>query len=138
LFVIAALVLVGCQDSGSSRPSDQGAQPQFDPQVVAAEEKMDVVKDGVQRYKQDVGEFPKTIDDLLASDAEGWKGPYVGTGTPVTADTPSYSQAELVTDPWGSRYQLDVDSDPSRLVSFGPDKTEGTEDDIVVTVSAAE
>ncbi len=42
------------------------------------------------------------------------------------------SPASKTTDPWGTPYSLRCDRDV-KITSFGPDKTEGTADDVVKT-----
>ena len=40
-----------------------------------------------------------------------------------------YASDDTRTDPWGSTYQLEVTRESVAIVSFGPDRTRGTEDD---------
>lgn len=128
----AAAVLTGCQTKVDTQPS---AQPQFDPQVAAIEERMQTIARGLERYRGDVGDYPQKLDDLFASDAAGWKGPYVNTGPPAAPGAPSYTVDQQLTDLWGNRYEYTHDAKSAQVISFGPDKTKGTEDDIVVTAS---
>ena len=44
-----------------------------------------------------------------------------------------YSSAEARTDPWGSVYQLSVGNDSVWILSYGPDRTRATEDDLSVS-----
>ena len=78
-------------------------------------------------FEVDVGEYPKGKEGLVAlfeepTGALGWHGPYL-------------KKTELPKDPWGNYYAYEY---PGRnnptgydLYSFGPDKKEGTDDDIV-------
>ncbi len=74
-------------------------------------------------FEVDNGRYPKSLDDLInkSSDAVNWKGPYLKKGLPK--------------DPWGSpyAYQFPGAHNPSMydLFSPGPDKQNGTQDDIV-------
>lgn len=43
-----------------------------------------------------------------------------------------YLSDEIKRDPWGSVYQLEVTPDSVAVLSFGPDRTRGTEDDFRV------
>jgi hypothetical protein len=43
-----------------------------------------------------------------------------------------YAGAEATTDPWGSIYQLATSRDSVWILSYGPDRTRGTEDDFRV------
>jgi hypothetical protein len=43
-----------------------------------------------------------------------------------------YFSPELRRDPWGSVYQLSVWQDSVGILSYGPDRTRGTEDDFHV------
>jgi hypothetical protein len=38
----------------------------------------------------------------------------------------------MTTDPWGSVYQVEVTADSVAILSFGPDRTRGTDDDFKV------
>ena len=49
--------------------------------------------------------------------------------TPLRPGEDDYIKAE--DDPWGNLYQLELDGNKIRVWSWGPDGTEGTEDDIV-------
>jgi hypothetical protein len=44
-----------------------------------------------------------------------------------------YATAEPRTDPWGSTYQLIAAKDSVWVLSLGPDRTRGTEDDFAVS-----
>lgn len=44
-----------------------------------------------------------------------------------------YSTDEARTDPWGSVYQLSVGKDSIWVLSYGPDRTRSTDDDISVS-----
>lgn len=44
-----------------------------------------------------------------------------------------YSTDEARTDPWGSVYQLAVTKDSVWILSFGPDRTRSTDDDLSVS-----
>ena len=43
-----------------------------------------------------------------------------------------YPSEDMKHDPWGSVYQLEVEEDSVAIVSFGPDRTRGTPDDLRV------
>ena len=78
-------------------------------------------------YKIHLGEYPTTAQGLQAlitapgDKAERWRGPYL-------------QEAKLPVDPWGEPYQYRYpgvkNKDRYDLWSKGPDKTDGTEDDI--------
>ena len=73
-------------------------------------------------FEVDNGRFPDKLPDLVtkAADAENWRGPYLKKG--------------LSKDPWGNDYVYHYPGthNPSGydLFSKGPDKQEGTQDDI--------
>lgn len=73
-------------------------------------------------YEVDNGRFPDKLTDLVtkASGADNWRGPYLKKGMPK--------------DPWGNEYIYNYPGshNPSGydLFSKGPDKQEGTDDDI--------
>lgn len=89
----------------------------------------DSLKTSLVRYKIDVGDYPGTAEGLAAllaapaGKAERWRGPYI--------DAPG---GRLPVDPWGEpyRYRYPGTRNPGGydLYSVGPDKTEGTDDDI--------
>jgi general secretion pathway protein G len=79
------------------------------------------------RYRIDVGDYPSTAEGLdalanaPAGKAERWRGPYVDGG-------------KLPIDPWGEPFAYRYPGTRNRtgydVFSKGPDKTEGTADDI--------
>ncbi len=89
----------------------------------------DSLKTSLVRYKIDVGDYPSTAEGLApltaapANKADRWRGPYV--------DTPG---GRIPADPWGEpyRYRFPGMRNPGGydLYSLGPDKAEGTSDDI--------
>lgn len=89
----------------------------------------DSLKTSLVRYRVDMGDFPSTAEGIQAlltapaSKAGRWQGPY--------ADT---TGNRLPTDPWGEPYQYRFPGTKNPgsydLFSKGPDKVEGTEDDL--------
>lgn len=90
---------------------------------------MALLKAALQRYRLDTGGYPTTAQRLealrrspadLAKPAD-WQGPYVKDPLPL--------------DPWGSPYQYrspgKKDPDGFDIWSFGPDRVDGTDDDVV-------
>lgn len=77
----------------------------------------------IDMYEVDNGRYPSKLDDLLtkASDAPNWKGPYL-------------KKSVLPKDPWGSSYVYrkpgSHNTESYDLFSPGPDKQEGTQDDV--------
>lgn len=98
-------------------------------EVVARVFVRDSLKTSLVRYKIDLGDYPTTAEGLQAlitapaSGAERWNGPYAD----VTG-------GKLPSDPWGEPYQYLHPGTRNKsgydLFSKGPDKTEGTGDDI--------
>ncbi len=89
----------------------------------------DSLKTSLTRYRIDLGDYPSTGEGLGAllaapsNKADRWRGPY--------AETPG---GKLPVDPWGEPYRY---RDPGvknqggyDLYAVGPDKADGTEDDI--------
>ena len=99
------------------------------PQTIARIFVRDSLKTALERYRMDLGRYPSTAEGLtvlMSAPANGtatWHGPYV--------DTPG-GKAPL--DPWGEPYQYRSPGNRNKagydLFSKGPDKAEGTEDDI--------
>ena len=89
----------------------------------------DSLKTSLTRYRIDLGDYPSTSEGLGAlltapsNKAERWRGPY--------AETPG---GKLPTDPWGEPYRYRFPGTKNKggydLYSAGPDKADGTEDDI--------
>ncbi len=89
----------------------------------------DSLKTALERYRMDLGSYPTTAEGLAVmmtapANANGnWRGPY--------AETPG-GKAPL--DPWSEPYQYRSPGTHNKtgydLFSKGPDKTEGTADDI--------
>jgi general secretion pathway protein G len=89
----------------------------------------DSIKTSLERYRMDLGSYPTTAESITVlmvapANANGnWRGPYI--------ETPG-GKAPL--DPWGEPYQYRSPGTHNKtgydLFSKGPDKTEGTVDDI--------
>lgn len=89
----------------------------------------DSLKTSLVRYRIDLGDYPSTAEGIQAlltapaGKAERWRGPYI--------DAPGN---RLPVDPWGEPYQYRFPGTKNPgsydLYSKGPDKTEGTEDDL--------
>jgi len=89
----------------------------------------DSMKTALTRYRLDLGDYPSTAEGLAAlitapgSKAERWRGPYV--------DAPG---GKMPLDPWGEPYRYRNPGTKNKgnydLYSTGPDKADGTEDDI--------
>ncbi len=89
----------------------------------------DSLKTSLVRYKIDLGDYPSTAEGIAAlitapsGKAERWRGPYIeaaGGRAPV--------------DPWGEAYRYRYPGTKNKggydLYSVGPDKADGSEDDI--------
>jgi general secretion pathway protein G len=91
----------------------------------------DTLKTSLVRYRIDMGDYPSTAEGLQAlatapaARADRWKGSYIEAKGGI-----------LPTDPWGEAYQYRYPGTQNKasggydLFSKGPDKVEGTEDDI--------
>jgi len=83
----------------------------------------------LQRYYQDMGEYPSTAEGIAAlfhapqGKADKWHGPYIET-----------EDDELPADPWGTTYQYQCPGihhpQGYDVWSLGPDKKPGTADDL--------
>lgn len=89
----------------------------------------DSIKTSLVRYRIDLGDFPSTAEGLDAlvtapsSRAERWKGPYIDA-----------KGGKLPLDPWGEPYVYRYPGTQNKggydIFSKGPDKAEGTADDV--------
>jgi len=120
LVMLVALVL----------PRFLGARKKADRQ--AAETQIGLFSGSLERYALDTKDFPTTEQGLQAlftppadgdeSTVAGWEGPYV-------------NKDALPKDPWGNEFQYAYPPERGRgdlpdIWSWGPDKEDGTEDDI--------
>jgi len=89
----------------------------------------DSLKTSLVRYRIEMGDYPSTAEGMAAllaapaNKADRWRGPYIespGNKPPL--------------DPWGEPYQYRYPGTRNKgsydLYSKGPDKADGTEDDI--------
>ena len=91
------------------------------------------LKPAIEAYFQDLGAFPPTFGDLEQNlgKATGWNGPYM---TSLLAGR-SGSEISLDKDGWNVAYSVKVVSTSAIEVrSGGPDKKQGTGDDLVQTI----
>lgn len=89
----------------------------------------DSLKTSLVRYRIELGDYPSTAEGMAAllaapaNKADRWRGPYI--------DSPG-NKAPL--DPWGEPYQYRYPGTHNKgsydLYSKGPDKADGTGDDI--------
>jgi len=89
----------------------------------------DALKPSLVRYRIDLGDYPTTSEGIAAlivapsGKAERWRGPYI--------DVPG---GKVPTDPWGEPYRYRYPGTKNKggfdLYSVGPDKNDGSDDDI--------
>ncbi len=91
--------------------------------VKASAQQIKVFSTALDMYEVEVGEYPSDDQGLeaLVSDpgVDNWDGPYLQKGVPM--------------DPWNNPYQYTTNSNHNQdydIWSFGPDKQDGTDDDI--------
>lgn len=93
--------------------------------LTAAKTQIATFGTALDAYEVDVGSYPKGrngLQDLFTQprDAQNWKGPYM--------------KGEIPNDPWGSPYIYECPGKQNLsgydLYSSGPDKRDGTDDDI--------
>jgi general secretion pathway protein G len=92
------------------------------------------MKTSLTTYRIHLGDYPSTTEGILAlvaapaNKADRWRGPYIEGG-------------KVPLDPWGEPYQYRYPGTKNKgsfdLYSKGPDKADGTEDDIGNWDSAA-
>jgi len=74
------------------------------------------IRQGIERYKQDLGAWPPDLGALVKDPGDArWRGPYV---------------LELANDPWGCPYKYRATAAGFTLKSYGPDAAEGGDDDV--------
>lgn len=89
------------------------------------------LRSSLERYRLEMGSYPTTAEGLQAlitapaggGNADRWHGPYL-----------EVDGGKLPADPWGEAYQFRSPGTKNKtkydIFSKGPDKTEGTADDI--------
>ena len=91
--------------------------------VNTAHTQLGMFEEAMTWYKMDVHVYPEELRLLreVPGDAmsEYWDGPYLAKDVPL--------------DPWGNEYQVEMgdDGESYRIWSYGPDKQDGTNDDII-------
>lgn len=119
LLVLAILVILGSLVTVSVR------QIQRNSNIRAAKAQISSFGQMIQAYRIDVGSYPSTTQGLGAlreqpadlKDPAKWKGPYTDKDIPK--------------DPWSNEYQYELrDGDQFYITSYGPDGSEGGDDDV--------
>jgi general secretion pathway protein G len=121
LLVLVILVILGSMAGVFVRRAQQRGL------LNAARTQISMLEDCLEFYQIDMLSYPATQDGLAAlisppsstsDSSNNWAGPYIQGGV-------------IPKDPWGSDYQYTLNPpDQFTIVSLGPDRTEGTEDDI--------
>ncbi len=80
--------------------------------IKTAKTQMEILGLSLDNFRLDVGSYPATLEELVSSSAQGWKGPYL-------------RDKKLPVDPWGNPYQYEVidDGKDYRISSTGDGKT---------------
>lgn len=118
LLVLAILVVLGSMTVAFFGGTRQKAY------VDAARGQIGIIKGAVDRYEFDMRNYPSSLDELVnkpsGEEASSWGGPYM--------------DGKIKADPWGNEYRIAVpgkkNTDRYDLWSLGPDKQDGTDDDI--------
>ena len=125
LFVgMVILVLVGGMLVGRSRLQRNAADPEARLQPALSELRVLATATGL--YHAHIGHYPTVSEGglcALYSDTgdENWQGPYITTFAP---------------DPWGEGYLCDFTTDSPSIHSKGPDRVNGTADDLYAAPEA--
>ena len=117
--VLVVMIIVGGMLIGRvNQTMPKSKKKQKDP-VATAQKEVGVLSMALEQFKTDCGRYPTVeegIHALLARvEVEGWDGPYVTLIKP---------------DPWGNHYVYAVTNNHATVMSFGPDRQAGTQDDI--------
>ena len=87
----------------------------------------------VPKFKE--AQISSTKNNLksLQAIADGWRANHANDCPTVQRlkEEKELSASSEVNDAWGSPYKIQCDDDNTLIVSFGPDKKEGTKDDIM-------
>ena len=85
--------------------------------VKTARAQMQMLETALHTYRLDIGDYPKSLDELQRSSETGWDGPYL--------------PKKLPDDPWGNPYiyaSPGSNGEPFSLLSLGRDGELGGED----------
>jgi general secretion pathway protein G len=86
--------------------------------IKTATAQMQMIQTALDTYRLDMGDYPKTLSELISSEKSGWDGPYLPKKEPF--------------DPWGNAYNYENPGPDGRLfllLSLGKDgKPGGVED----------
>ncbi len=120
LLVLAILVILGSLVSVSYVTIQRNSK------ISSARTQITMLKTALDVYQTDVGYYPNDLSALRTppsdlANPKKWKGPYIDKEIPL--------------DPWDNPYQYEKTTDEFGrqqpvIVSFGPDRQQGTEDDI--------
>lgn len=116
LLVLAILVILGAMVGVGV------VQVQKNANKNAAKAQVGMLKEAINLYRIEVGVYPNQLGDLLQPpddlrNPDKWSGPYLERDT-------------LPLDPWQNDYQYQNEGEDFRVWSFGPDGTDGGNDDI--------
>jgi len=122
LLVLAILVILGSMAVVSYTTIFAGAKED------AARTQLGIFEDAMKLYSLHVGSYPSTDGGIMAlkyapsdlPDPNRWRGPYLEKDVPA--------------DPWGNEYRYElINAQQYRFWSFGTDRMDGTDDDIIVS-----
>lgn len=120
LLVLAILVILGSLVSVSYVTIQRNSK------ISSTRTQINFLRTALDVYQADVGYYPSDLSALRQpptdlTNPKKWKGPYI--------------DKEIPNDPWDNPYQYELTTDEFGrqqpvLVSYGPDRQQGTEDDI--------
>ena len=119
LLVLVILVILGSMAVGLFMGTRERAN------IDSATIQIGMIETSVDLYQLHMNAYPSSLDDLMQAPADAanptkWSGPYLRKAIPV--------------DPWGNEYQFAAPGKNNQnsydFWSYGPDGTDGTEDDI--------
>lgn len=117
LLVLTILVIIASLAVMAYGPAQRSAQ------MKAAKTQIGAFMGPLERYRMDMGDYPRSLEELRAQPADGagrWQGPYLGSNIPP--------------DPWGQPYNYQPGSSDGsvlpHITSNGPDRIPNTQDDV--------
>jgi len=88
----------------------------------------------VPKFQQAQRDNTKNSLKALHAVAEAWRANHMSEGCPTAQrlqEEKELATSSEIVDPWGSPYSIRCSDEATAVISFGPDKKSGTEDDIV-------
>jgi len=87
--------------------------------INATRASISAIANAIEVYQMDMGRYPSSLDDLVTDPGSAnWDGPYVKGGKNAMVDA------------WGNPFSYKADGGNFKVISAGPDRQMGSQDDL--------